>query len=250
MFDGLKKDIWILEYIMNMKILLKSLRYYFLTCDNPVRREHFMKEFGDLSITEVNPVIGIGRNPSGVSGFSRILDLAVCDQRNSSDGFQPFGIFEDDVKKYREFPESVEIPDDADWFFTGLSYYGMSDYSHCYDVYHKGVDDSVVRMYNMLSVHGIIICSLRGLLAFQKCLMESYFTGTTFDIFTAQIQPYYNCYALRVPLVYQFGEIGGQEEATRVEFHGERPGIPDYWINKTNASILTCHPVCNAAYPL
>jgi len=230
-----------------MKIDLKATKYYFLTCDNPVRKEHFIREFEDLDITEVNPVMGIGRNPSGVSGFSRVLDLAVSSQRNGV--FRPFGIFEDDVKKYREFPDSVEIPDDADWLFTGLSYYGMSDFSHCYEVYHKSIDGDVVRMFNMLSVHGIIICSLRGLLAFQKCLIESYFTGTTLDIYTAQIQPYYNCYALRVPLVYQFGEIGGQEDATRVEFNGERPDIPDYWINKSNASIITCHPYCNAVYP-
>jgi hypothetical protein len=231
-----------------MKIDLKSIKYYFLTCNNEVRREHFTKEFGDLDITEVNPIADIGRIPSGVTGFSRVLDIAVRDQGNI---FKPFGIFEDDVKKYREFPvDGIEIPDDADFLFTGLSSYGVSDYSHCFDVYYKSVDENIIRMFNMLSFHGVIICSIRGLLAFQKCLIESYHTGTIWDMYTAQIQPYYNFYAVRVPLVYQYGLIGGQEEPTRVEFKGERTDIPDYWINKTNASIITCHPDCNAPYPL
>jgi hypothetical protein len=231
-----------------MKVDLKSTKYYFLTCNNEIRREHFIKEFEDFDITEVNPVTDIGRNPSGVSGFSRVLDIAVRDQGHI---FKPFGIFEDDVKKYRDFPlDGIVIPDDADFLFTGLSSYGMSEFSHCGDVFYKGVDENIVRMFNMLSVHGIIICSIRGLLGFQKCLIESYHTGTTLDIYTAYLQPYYNFYAVRVPLVYQYGLIGGQEEPTRVEFKGERVDIPEYWINKTNSSILTCHPDCNAPYPL
>ena len=229
-----------------MKIDFKSCKYYFLTCNNEVRREHFMKEFGDLDITEVNPVVDIGRNPSGVSGFSRILDIAARDHGRD---FKPFCIFEDDVKKYRDFPDDLEIPYDADFLFTGLSSYGISEFSHCYDVFYKGVDENIIRVYNMLSVHGIIICSIRGLLGFQKCLIESYHTGTTLDIYVAQIQPYYNFYAFRVPLIYQYGLIGGQEEATHVEFKGERNDIPEYWINKTNSSIITCHPDCNAPYP-
>lgn len=229
-----------------MKINIKSCKYYFLTCNNDIRREHFMKEFGDLDITEVNPVMDIGRNQSGVTGFSRVLDVAVRDQRRE---FKPFCIFEDDVKKYRDFPEEIEIPDDADFLFTGLSSYGMSEFSHCYDVFYKGIDENVVRTFNMLSVHGIIVCSIRGLLGFQKCLIESYFTGSTLDIYTAYLQPYYNFYALRVPLVYQYGLIGGQEGTTKIEFNNERTDIPEYWINKTNVSIITCHPGCNAAYP-
>ena len=69
------------------------------------------------------------------------------------------------------------------------------------------------------------------------------------DIYTAQLQPYYNFYALRAPLVYQYGLIGGQEGPTKIEFNNERTDIPDYWINKTNVSIITCNPVCNATYP-
>ena len=238
------------EYIdgFYMKIDFAKCKYYFLTCENEQRRQHFLTEFGDLDITEVNPIVGIEKHKSGVSGFSRILDLAVRNQK-VGEPFQPFGIFEDDVKKYRQFPlEGIEIPDDADILYLGLSSYGMSDFSHCYEVFYKNVSPDIVRVYNMLSLHGFMICSIRGLLAIQKCMMESFFTGFIWDIYVAQIQPYYNCYALRVPLVYQWGELGGQEAPTKIELgQGDRANIPEHWINKTNASIMVCHPHCNAS---
>jgi len=224
-----------------MRIDLKKTKYYFLTCNNETRRQHFLQEFADLDVTEVNPIIGIEKTRSGVTGFSRILDLAIQNQ-DPRKPFQPFGLFEDDVTKYREFPESVEIPDNADWLFLGLSYYGVNDYStHCHDLYYRNFDDNIVRVFNMLSLHGLMICSMSGVIALQKCLMESYFTGMIWDIYTAQIQPYYNVYALRKPLVYQLGELGGQEAPTKIELGSDdRYEIPQHWINRSNASILTC----------
>jgi len=234
-----------------MKIDFKTSKYYFLTCENEKRRQHFLKEFGDLDITEVNPVIGIGRNPSGITGFSRMLDLGIHNQKKG-EPFQPFIIFEDDLKKYREFPDSIEIPDDADFLYIGLSSFGMSEFSHCNNsVFYKNVDENLIRVFNMLSIHALVICSIRGLVAFQKCLIESNFKGETCDITIAWMLPYINAYALRVPLVYQFGELGGQEPPTKIEYnHPDRANIPDYWINKTQFSVITTHPDCNARYPL
>ena len=41
--------------------------------------------------------------------------------------------------------------------------------------------------------------------------MESFFTNIPWDIHTANMQPFYNVYALKNPLVYQDLEYGGQE---------------------------------------
>jgi len=92
----------------------------------------------------------------------------------------------------------------------------------------------------MLSLHGIIVCSIRGLLTLQKCFLESYFKNIIWDTYTAQIQPYLNIYALKKPLVYQFGEIGGQEKPTKINYI-DKSDIPisNEWINKDNISILT-----------
>ena len=92
----------------------------------------------------------------------------------------------------------------------------------------------------MLSLHGIIICSNRGLLAIQKCMLEGYSKSNIWDKYTAQIQPYINAYALRVPLVYQYGKLGGEELYTKIDYKNlNNKIIPDKWINKTNISIIT-----------
>jgi hypothetical protein len=226
-----------------MQIFLESIKYYFLTCNNEIRKQQILKEFKDYDITEVNPVIDANKNKSGATGFSRVLDIATYNQ-NRNQPFQPFVIFEDDVKKYRKFPKMIEIPDDTDILYIGLSTFGMNDKQHINKVCFTNVatNNQVVRIYNMLSLHGIVICSTRGLLAIQKCMLEGYFKDIIWDIFTAQIQPYYNVYALKKPLVYQDSTVGGQEAPTKIEYpeNYKDQYIDKSWINKTNVSIITC----------
>lgn len=137
--------------------------------------------------------MNIEKYRSGSTGFSKILYLA-CQNQDKNKPFQSFIILEDiilediiiedDAKKHREFPENLNIPDDCDILYIGLSNWGM------------------------------IICSIRGLLNIQKCMFEEYFNNKVWDYYTALIQPYLNVYALKEPLVYQYGEIGGEEKDT------------------------------------
>ena len=63
-----------------MKLEFKKLKYYFLSCNNSKRVDHMNQEFSDYDITEVNPVstnIGISKEQSGSTGFSKMLDLAI-----------------------------------------------------------------------------------------------------------------------------------------------------------------------------
>ena len=223
-----------------MKINLHNIYYYFLTCNNKIRKDHITKEFENLKLVEVNPIMNIGRSKSGATGFSRILDQA-CINQDKNKPFQPFAIFEDDVKKFDEFPLEIETPNDTDILYIGLSEYGMNK-SVCerYAVCSKTIDDNIIRVYNMLAFHGIIVCSIRGLLTLQKCMFESYFKNIIWDIYTAQIQPYLNVYALKKPLVYQYEKIGGQEKPTKINYI-DKADIPisKEWINKDNISILT-----------
>jgi len=223
-----------------MQINLKSIKYYFLTCNNEVRKKHILNEFTDYNITEVNPVMNIGKHKSAPTGFSRILDLASKNQDRTKP-FQPFCIFEDDVKKYREFPEIIEVPDDSDILYIGLSSVGC-DNTGVTKLSYIDINKDIIKINNMLACHGFIICSQSGLLAIQKCMLEGYFTNIVWDIFTSQIQPYYNVYALKVPLVYQYGAIGGVESHTKLELINNDTILMDpKLINKTNVSIITCY---------
>ena len=115
-----------------MKINLYEINYYFLTYNNKIRRDHMIKQFQNYKIYEVNPAIkgatsykNLDRYKSGGSGFIKILDLA-CINQDKNKPFQPFVIFEDDIKK-KEFPSEIEIPDDADILYIGLSTWGMTN---------------------------------------------------------------------------------------------------------------------------
>ena len=109
-----------------MEIFLNKIKYYFLTC-NETRREHMYKEFDHLNIKEINPIpvsTGISKQQSGASGFCRMIQNAIDDQ-DTQIPFQPFVLLEDDVKMYREFPESVYIPQNTDILYIGLSNWGI-----------------------------------------------------------------------------------------------------------------------------
>jgi hypothetical protein len=202
-----------------MLVDLKNTNYYFLTYNNPTRKEHIIEEFKEYNITEVNPDNYSSRHQSTISGFQKMLEIA-CKQQDKNKPFQPFVLFEDDVKKYREFPNTMEIPDNTDVLYIGLSQCGIhANTGWSYEVYYDNVDKDFIRIYNMLTVHGIMICSLNGLLYLQKCLTHSFIIDQTCDVNITFNQPYYNVYALRKPLVYQYGKIGGQEIPTKIEYN-------------------------------
>jgi len=204
-----------------------------------------MNIFKDYSIIEVNPVLGIHKNQSGPTGFSRVIDSALRAQDRSLP-FQPFVVMEDDCCKFREFPEYIEIPDDTDILYIGLSRcgtykYGSNDKAWNNKVYMKEVNNHIVRIYNMLSLHGIIICSAAGALAIQKSMMEAYFTDKIWDLYTAYIQPYYNVYALKNPLVYQDKNLGGAELETKIKIEDViNETLPEDYYHPC-ISVITCN---------
>lgn len=238
-----------------MKIILNKLKYYYLTVkkDDNERKKHILEEFKEFNLKEVNPIpvsyFDKNKNlsnhqktrQSGATGFLKILDLASQEIGNN---FQPFVIFEDDVKKYRKFPTAIEIPDNCDLLYIGLSQWGMTDAKNGVNnsVCYNDIDNHIIRIFNMLSMHGIMICSLRGLLSLQKCLLEDFYKTRGWDRTICYMQPYLNVYALKEPLVYQYGKLGGEELYTKINFEKlKKKSLPEKWKNKNNLSIITMY---------
>jgi hypothetical protein len=227
-----------------MIINLNEISHYFLTVDtNSERKKHMIEEFKDYKLTEINPATGIDKKKSGATGFSRMIDIGLKNQDRNKP-FQPFVMYEDDCSKCREFPESITVPDDADILYIGISICSMNNMSKkdIIKQFYNHINDDIVRIYNMLSTHGIIVCSASGALAIQKAVMEAYNKDIIWDIFVAYIQPYYAVYALKNPLVFQDSKYKGNEHATKISITGikESP-IPIEYINVTNDSIIMCH---------
>jgi hypothetical protein len=222
-----------------MIINLETIKYYFLTYKNEKRKNHMLNEFKQFDITAIESVPDNSKYKSAVMGYSKIFDLASFNQDRDKP-FQPFVMLEDDVKQYRQFPDNIEIPDDTDILYIGLSICGMRPGTWCEDVRYTNVNENIIKIYNMLASHGIMICSSRGLVAIQKSMLEGYYKDIPWDIFIAEIQPYYNVYALRKPLVYQSAELGGQEFPTKIEYHTLNKEMDSSWVNKTNTSVISC----------
>ena len=200
-----------------MIINYEKMKYYFLTYKNETRKQHMLEEFKQYDITAVDSFSDTSKHKSGAIGFSKLLDLA-CLRQEKDKPFQPFCMMEDDVKKYREFPNTLEIPNDADILYIGLSVCGMRPGTYCYDACYTNVNEEIIKLQNMLALHGLIICSQTGLNAFKASLIKDFESDQPWDISIAKAQPYYNIFALRKPLVFQKAELGGQEELTKIEY--------------------------------
>lgn len=234
-----------------MLIDFNKLKYYFLTCDtNSERSKHIKEEFKDYNVTSVTPVMGISKFQSGATGHLRMLDLGLINQDRSK-LFQPFVLLEDDVSLYREMPDNIEIPDNTDILYIGVSPWGVKNTknneptrtSGC-EVYYTNIDDNIGKIYNMLSTHGIIICSPLGSHAYQKAVIESFHKNKPYDLHIASLQPYYNIYILKKPLVFQDPKYGGhlctKNEVEKCS-HFVNQKMPDEYIFKNTIPIKTCY---------
>jgi hypothetical protein len=219
-----------------MHINIKNIKIFCLTCESEEgRRRSHIKDI--LNPEFVEPMIGIPKNKSGASGFMRMVERGLKLQ-NCNEPFQPFLMLEDDISIHRDI-DSIDIPDDADILYVGLSKCSMNDHRYHYENYYESVPDysEIIRIKHMLATHGIMICSPLGAAVFQRAMLEVYQSDQAWDIPLAFLQPYYNVYALRNPYVYQDETYGGDENCTKITLYGPDRILPNEWITKDSVSL-------------
>ena len=88
----------------------------------------------------------------------------------------PFIILEDDATPINFKPE-IEIPDDADAFYLGISSWGrMNGHSGPFVQYQEDVDGELLRVYNMLGTHAILYLTPEFVSVCKKvALHQSYY---------------------------------------------------------------------------
>ena len=117
----------------------------------------------------------------------------------------PFIILEDDCTLNRDFNSEVELPENADALYLGISHWGRYlNHSGPY-VHYTNISDNIVRVHNMLATHAIMYLSQEYV---DICKRISYHYGyeveNHLDIGFAEVHKLYNVYSFDEPLFCQY----------------------------------------------
>ena len=157
----------------------------------------------------------------------------------------PYIIFEDDIILNSIPNFIIDIPDDADALYLGASEWGtFLNRASGRIVHYDKVDDRIVRVYNMLGTHAILYLNeeyrsaAKRVIHYHSKVSSPITTGL--DCGLAEIQKYYNVYALDTPLFKQSGynETPTSSKISKVGISREEgPGFFDTH-NKTPSKLL------------
>lgn len=131
----------------------------------------------------------------------------------------PFILFEDDCVLFEEnFQPIIELPDNTDALYLGISSWGrMNGHDGQYVQYDEFEEHpNLLRIYNMLGGHSVVYLN-----DFYKemCAKVAYHAGYVIknyqDIGFAEIQRFFNVYSLNNPVFYQTSnELGTKHRLT------------------------------------
>jgi hypothetical protein len=125
----------------------------------------------------------------------------------------PFIIIEDDATPLN-FDPIVEIPDNADAVYLGISSWGrMNGHSGPYVQYEK-IDDTLLRVYNMLGTHAILYLNEEYTSVCKKIAYHQFETEGYIDVGFTDIMKYYNVYCFDSPHFYQSSSNGTNGKLT------------------------------------
>jgi hypothetical protein len=131
----------------------------------------------------------------------------------------PFILFEDDCVLFQEnFQPIVELPDDADALYLGISSWGrMNGHDGQYIQYDEFEEHpNLLRIYNMLGGHSVVYLNDFYI---EMCAKVAHHAGYVIknyqDIGFAEIQKFFNVYSLNNPIFYQTSnELGTKQRLT------------------------------------
>jgi mannosyltransferase OCH1-like enzyme len=196
----------------------KDINFYYLTTTEKNNKvSHIEDILQDFKLNQVLPFeLGVSKEKSGSIGHARMIECGLRNQDNTKP-FQPFVILEDDISFYREMPKEIDIPNDSDLLYLGLSQLSMNNGEAVDNISATEIDENTYQIFNMLSGHAIMVCSALGAAAYQKAMIDGFYQDKIWDVFAAEMQINYNVYALKKPIFIQDAKLGGRESATNFE---------------------------------
>ena len=206
-----------------MNLELKDIPAIYINLDKDVDKNESMKsmlnECGFKNIIRVEGKYTPDRPLAGCS-LSHYNALSEVDP--------PFIVFEDDCK-VKNFRSSIEVPDDAEAVYLGISSWGRMNSHSGPCVQSESIGFGMVRIYNMLSAHSVLYLDEEYTSLCRRISYNSYETAQHQDIGFAEMQRYYNVYAFNDPLFYQTSSNGTDEQLTSYPSYEVLQPHRTYW---------------------
>jgi GR25 family glycosyltransferase involved in LPS biosynthesis len=183
-----------------MKIDLTDIPVYYINLDDQEEKrkntETMLKQMGFKFVERFSAI----RHEAG-----RIIGCARSHYEILKSHKPPFIIIEDDCSLNKEFDKNIEIPDNVDALYLGISHWGRYlNHSGPY-VHITKVNDEIVRVHNMLATHAILYLSESYV---DICKRISYNFGyeieNHLDIGFAEVHRFFNVYSFDEPLFRQY----------------------------------------------
>lgn len=184
-----------------MKINLTDIPVYYVNLEGEdEKRKHTESMLKNLGFKYVERFNAIRHEAGRIIGCAR-SHYGILSQ----DIEPPFIILEDDCAINRKFKPIVEIPDNTDALYLGISHWGRYIGHSGPFVHTTKVNDEIVRVHNMLATHAILYHSKEYV---DICRRVAYHHGYEIedhlDIGFAEIHKFYNVYCYDEPIFRQY----------------------------------------------
>jgi GR25 family glycosyltransferase involved in LPS biosynthesis len=183
-----------------VKLNLTDIPVYYINLDEQEekrkRTETMLKQIGFKFVERFSAI----RHEAG-----RIIGCARSHYEILNRAEVPFIILEDDCSLNKEVPQAIELPDNADALYLGISHWGRYlNHSGPY-VHTTRINEDIVRVHNMLATHAILYLSQEYA---NMCKRISYHFGyeveNHLDIGFAEVHRFFNVYSFDEPLFRQY----------------------------------------------
>lgn len=186
-----------------MKISLKEIPCIYINLDDQPERRTKMESFFErneisdyrrspgVRVSGVHPRHGINK------AFQNAFELGFNEFPNT-----PFIIFEDDVTERECFTTEINVPDDYDAIYLGISAWGRMNGKSGPYIIANSIDENVYKIGNMLAAHAILYNVDYAKICYDL-VKEAKNTGEYHDVVYANNMANFNVYCLRKPIVYQ-----------------------------------------------
>ena len=201
-----------------MKIDLRQIPTFYINMDKHKDRNSDMIELGrNVGFKEYSRIKGVAMPKQPMAGCAK-SHYSILSNINS-----PTIILEDDcVIKNDSY--IIDIPDDADALYLGLSGWGFLNSISKLNNFHYKKHESFSNIYKingMLATHSILYISPEYIDMATRIAKWSGDNNQHIDQGFALIQKYFNVYALKLPVFYQHSNTLATDIMLRGKFRSE-----------------------------